>query len=70
MTMTTEISFVLVDPDYNQRWYPRQTYDLHCPGCGRYCKLVKIRPHYNGTFDLLTQITNCSKCGRIDIELV
>lgn len=45
-------------------------YDLHCPGCGRYCKSLGVTPHYNGWFDLLTQTTNCKKCGVIDIELV
>lgn len=50
--------------------YTRRTYDLHCPGCGRYCKLVTIRHHYNGWFDLMTQITHCGKCGEVSIELV
>jgi hypothetical protein len=38
-------------------------YDLHCPGCGRYAKFLRVERGFNGSCSTETLYTNCASCG-------
>ena len=61
------VEFFRRDSDYYYPDYsPRRTYDLHCPGCGRYAKCKRTYSEYNGWVSYMRVVTRCSKCGDID----
>lgn len=57
-------------PPEDYQTHPRPTYDVHCPGCGRFARNAGIRYGYNGHHTTETITTDCSQCGKLDSALV
>lgn len=56
--------------EHAQSNLPRQRAPQVQCSCGRFAKFLRVRHHYNGTWDLRTLHVLCAKHGEQEIELV